>query len=56
MNTVNSINSLNEVLNNTIDTSYTTSNKIYVICQVIVLILTIILLYYYLKNTFKLPI
>lgn len=51
MNIVNTVNLLNEVA----DTSYTTSNKIYIICQVIVLILTIILLFNFLKSTFKLP-
>lgn len=55
MNIVNTVNLLNEVVTNTVDTSYTTSNKIYIICQVIVLILTIILLFNFLKSTFKLP-
>lgn len=54
MNSLNSTNLLNEVAINTVDTSYAISNKIYIICQVIVLILTIILIYNFLRNTFKL--
>lgn len=54
MNSLNSTNLLNEVVVNTVDASYATSNKIYIICQVIVLILTIILIYNFLRNTFKL--